>query len=252
MNDEPSARQKMLAEALGTAFLVFIGVGSVPATLILNGGSMSMADLGVIALAFGLVIAAAIYTFGHVSGCHINPAVTLGLAMTGQLPWREVPRYIAAQLVGAIVGAAAILAALGGRALDLGLGVNTYSTNWATGGAAELLGTFVLVFTVLGVVHRKATAAFAGLSIGLVVFAVIVAIGPTSGGSINPARYIGPFVFEAIFGVDGAVKWEQVPVFLVAQFAGGALAAILYPLVFRAPTRVPTPRTRSGSTAKVG
>jgi glycerol uptake facilitator protein len=236
MRDEPSQLQRLLAEAFGTAFLVFIGVGSVPATLILNGTEpFTMAELGVISFAFGLVIVAAIYTFGHISGCHINPAVTLGLAMTGNFPWRDVPKYIGAQVVGALAGAGAILAALGGRAMDVGLGVNSYSTSWYTGGAAELLGTFVLVFTILGVIHRKAVPGFAGLSIGLVVFAIIIAIGPTSGGSINPARYVGPFLLEAIFGKSGAVDWGQLPVYLIAQFVGGALAALAYPLVFRTP-----------------
>jgi glycerol uptake facilitator protein len=225
-----------MAEAFGTAFLVFIGVGSVPATLILNGPEpFTMADLGMISFAFGLVIAAAIYAFGHISGCHINPAVTVGLAMTGNFPWRDVPKYIGAQVAGAIVGAAAIWAALGTRAMDVGLGVNSYSTGWGTAAAAEILGTFVLVFTILGVIHRKAVPGFAGLAIGIVVFAIIVAIGPTSGGSINPARYVGPFLLEAIFGESGAVSWEQAPVYLIAQFIGGALAALAYPLVFRTP-----------------
>jgi glycerol uptake facilitator protein len=225
-----------MAEAFGTAFLVFIGVGSVPATLILNGPEpFTMADLGMISFAFGLVIAAAIYAFGHISGCHINPAVTVGLAMTGNFPWRDVPKYIGAQVVGAIAGAAAIWAALGTRAMDAGLGVNSYSTGWGTAAAAEVLGTFVLVFTILGVIHRKAVPGFAGLAIGIVVFAIIVAIGPTSGGSINPARYVGPFLLEAIFGDSGAVSWDQVPVYLIAQFIGGALAALAYPLVFRTP-----------------
>jgi glycerol uptake facilitator protein len=243
MRDQPSQLQRLLSEALGTAFLVFIGVGSVPATLILNGDEpFTMTQLGVISFAFGLVIVAAIYTFGHISGCHINPAVTVGLAMTGNFPWRDVPKYIGAQVVGAIAGGAAIIAALGSEALDVGLGVNSYSTNWATGGAAELLGTFVLVFTILGVIHRKAVPGFAGLSIGLVVFAIIVAVGPTSGGAINPARYVGPFLLEAVFGANGAVKWDQLPVYLIAEFIGGALAAIVYPLVFRTPADTPGPQ----------
>src|SRR5688572_11839897 len=161
MRDQPSETQRLLSEALGTAFLVFIGVGSVPATMILNGTEpFTMAELGVISFAFGLVIAAAVYTFGHISGCHINPAVTVGLAMTGNFPWKDVPKYIAAQVVGAIAGAGAIIAALGTKALDVGLGVNSYSTSWATGAAAEILGTFVLVFTILGVIHRKAVPGF--------------------------------------------------------------------------------------------
>jgi len=125
--------------------------------------------------------------------------------------------------------------------VDAGLGVNSYSTSWVTGGLAEVLGTFVLVFTILGVIHRKAVPGFAGLSIGLVVFAIIVAIGPTSGGAINPARYIGPFLLEAVFGGSGAVQWGQFPVYVIAELIGGALAALLYPLVFRTPAEEPGP-----------
>jgi len=235
MNDDPTQAQKLAAEALGTAFLVFIGAGSVPATLILNKGTLNMADLGVISFAFAMVIVAAIYTFGQISGCHINPAVTIGLASTGNFPWKEVPAYIAAQVVGAIVGAVGIIAVLGKAALDNGLGVNGYSIAWGNAFAAEAIGTFLLVFTVLGVIHRKAVPGFAGLAIGFVVFAIIIAIGPTSGGAINPARYVGPFLLEAIFGDDGAVKWSQLPVYVIAQFVGALVAAGLFPVIFRTP-----------------
>src|SRR6266516_3779681 len=112
--DEPRMVQKLAAEVIGTAFLVFIGVGSVPATLIVNGKApFTMADLGMISLAFGTVVLATVYALGHVSGNHINPAVTLGLAVTGKFPWRNVPGYLGAQLVGAVIGAAAIIAVLG-------------------------------------------------------------------------------------------------------------------------------------------
>ena len=100
--DEPSITQKLAAEALGTAFLVFVGVGSVPATIIVNGDApFTMADLGMISFAFATVVVATIYALGHISGNHINPAVTLGLAVTGKFPWSRVPAYIAAQTVGA-------------------------------------------------------------------------------------------------------------------------------------------------------
>src|SRR6266576_2425407 len=122
--DEPSIRQKLVAEVIGTAFLVFIGVGSVPATIIVNGKApFTMADLGMISLAFGTVVIATVYALGHVSGNHINPAVTVGLAATGKFPWRQVPAYVAAQVCGAIVGATAIIGVLGHKASDVGLGV---------------------------------------------------------------------------------------------------------------------------------
>src|SRR5438445_6164215 len=169
--DESSMTQKLLAEVIGTAFLVFIGVGSVPATLIVNGKApFTMADLGMISLAFGTVVVATVYALGHVSGNHINPAVTLGLAVTGKFPWRQVPAYIAAQVTGATIGAVAIIAVLGKKASDVGLGVASYAptVHWPQAFAAEFIGTFILVFTIFGVIHRKAAAGFAGVAIGLV------------------------------------------------------------------------------------
>ena len=125
--NEPSTPQKLVAEVIGTAFLVFVGVGSVPATLIVNGDApFTMADLGMISLAFGTIVVATVYALGHIGGNHINPAVTLGLAVTGKFPWKLVPAYLAAQVVGAVIGASAILAVLGQKASDVGLGVASY------------------------------------------------------------------------------------------------------------------------------
>jgi len=215
--DEPSIRQKLVAEVIGTAFLVFIGVGSVPATLIVNGNApFTMADLGMISLAFGTIVIATVYALGHVSGNHINPAVTVGLAATGKFPWRQVPAYIAAQVTGAIIGAVAIIAVLGKKASDLGLGVASYSgsVHWPQAFAAEFVGTFILVFTIFGVIHRKAAIGFAGVAIGLVVFAAIIPVAPTTGASINRARTIGPMLIQQIWG--GTVHWSQLPVYLLA------------------------------------
>jgi glycerol uptake facilitator protein len=232
--DEPTTVQKLAAEVIGTAFLVFVGVGSVPATLIVNGDApFTMADLGMISLAFGTIVVATVYALGHVSGNHINPAVTLGLAVTGKFPWSKVPAYLAAQVVGAVIGSIAILGVLGQKASDVGLGVAAYGTGVGAGQAfvAEFVGTFILVFTIFGVIHRKAAAGFAGVAIGLVVFAAIIPVAPATGASINPARTIGPMLVQQFAG--GTVHWSQLPVYLLAECLAGALAGLAYTLVSR-------------------
>jgi len=235
MLDESSLAQRLVAEFMGTAILVFIGVGSVPATLILNGNApFTMADLGMISLAFGTAVVATVYALGHIGGNHINPAVTLGLAASGKFPWRQVPYYIAAQALGAVLGAATILGVLGKKASDVGLGVASYShISWTQAFIAEFVGTFILVFTVFGVIHRKAAAGFAGVAIGLVVFAVIIPVAPATGASINPARTFGPMFVEQLAG--GNVKWNQIPVYLIAELLAGVAAAVVYGVLARTP-----------------
>ncbi len=232
--DENKQWQKLAAEFIGTAFLVFVGVGSVPATLIVNGDSpFTMADLGFISLSFGTIVIATVYVFGYISGNHINPAVTLGLAVTGKFPWRQVPGYLAAQLLGAIVGSFAIVGVLGQRASEVGLGVASYGASVSIWQAftAEFVGTFILVFTVFGVIHRKAAPGFAGLVIGFVVFAAIIPVAPATGASINPARTTGPMLVQQILG--GEVRWEQWPVYIIAELAAGVAAALLFGVISR-------------------
>jgi glycerol uptake facilitator protein len=235
MLDDTTTAQKLFAEAIGTAFLVFVGVGSVPATLLVNGDApFTMADLGMISLAFGTIVIATVYALGHVGGNHINPAVTVGLAVSGKFPWSQVPGYIAAQVVGAIVGAAAIIGVLGHKASDVGLGVASYTgISWGQAFTAEFVGTFILVFTIFGVIYRKAAAGFAGVAIGLVVFAAIIPVAPATGASINPARTLGPMLVQQIAG--GTVKWEQLPVYLVAELLAGAAAALAYGFIAHTP-----------------
>jgi glycerol uptake facilitator protein len=229
MEDEPSYVQKLLAEVLGTAMLVFVGVGSVPATLIVGGQApFTMAQLGMISFAFAMVVVAMIYAIGHISGCQINPAITLALAATGKMPWRQVPGYIGAQLAGAVLGAAAIIAVLGGKAVDVGLGVASYGAGVGAGRAfvAEAIGTFILAFVVFGAIDRRASGGFAGLAIGMAVFAAIIPVAPATGASINPARTFGPMLVQQIAG--GSVKWEQLPIYLIAEVVGAAVAGFVY------------------------
>ena len=131
---EHSLRQRSLAEGLGTALLVLVGPGSVVATLKLGGdAAFTGADLLGISFAFGLVIAAMVYAIGKVSGCHINPAVTFALATTKRFPWREVPAYWTAQVVGAVVGAFAIWALFAQGGIDLGMGQTSFDESTTSG-----------------------------------------------------------------------------------------------------------------------
>lgn len=221
--------QKLLAELLGTAVLVFIGVGSVPATLIVGGDApFTMAQLGMISLAFATAVIAMVYAIGHISGCHINPAITLALAATRQMPWRDVPGYVAAQVAGAVLGSLAIVGVLGRKAVDVGLGIAAYGTGVGAGQAffAEAVGTFILAFVVFGAIERRAAGGFAGLAIGLAVFAIIIPVAPATSASINPARTIGPMLTGRLFG--GTVHWGQLPVYLVAEIAGAVAAGFAY------------------------
>jgi glycerol uptake facilitator protein len=234
--DENTRAQKLLAEVLGTALLIFIGVGSVPATKIVNGSApFTMADLGMISLAFATIVVATVYALGHVSGNHINPAVTIGLAVTGKFPWKEVPGYLAAQVVGATIGAFAIVGVLGSKAHEVGLGVASFNTSLGVGNVqgffAEFVGTFILVFVIFGVIHRKAAPGWAGLAIGLVVFAAIIPVAPATGAAINPARVVGPMLVLQFFG--GAVQWAQLPVYVGAEVSAGVAAAVAYTVLAR-------------------
>ena len=222
--------QKLLAELIGTAVLVFIGVGSVPATLIVGGSApFTMAELGMISFAFAMAVVALVYAIGHISGCQINPAVTLALAATGKMPWREVPGYLAAQLAGAVVGALAIVGVLGRKAVDVGLGIASYGSGVGAGRAflAEAIGTAILVFVVFGAaVDGRAPGGFAGLAIGLAVFAIIIPVAPATGAAINPARVFGPMLVGQLYG--GTVHWSQIGVYLGAEIVGGVVAGFGY------------------------
>jgi glycerol uptake facilitator protein len=240
-----SLPQRAAAETLGTALLVLVGPGSVVATLALAGKStpaITGADLLGISFAFGLVIAALVYAIGKISGCHINPAVTFALAVTKRFPWREVPAYWASQVLGAVLGAFAIWAVFAHSAIDLGMGQTSFdqsSTAWGQAIFAEGIGTFLLMFAILGIVDSRSPGDFAGLVIGGAVVAIIMVVGPITGASLNPARAFGPELIAA-FG-KGATHWNQlIPVYILPGLVGSALAAFVYDFLAN-PRKVETP-----------
>jgi glycerol uptake facilitator protein len=246
--EEHSIGQRSIAEAIGTGLLVFIGAGSVPAILLLEGGSkapFSGADLGFIAIAFGLIVTAMIYTVGKVSGCHINPAVTFALAVTKRFPWREVPVYWGSQVVGAIAGAFAIWVSFGDRATDLGYGFGVVNfdrsvTSWGSAMFIEALGTAILMFTVLGIVDTRSPEGWAGLVIGLVVVAIIITVGPVTNASINPARQLGPLFVQTVNGSDAHNWIKAFGAYIPANLIGATIAAFAYDLI-ATPRRVVRP-----------
>jgi glycerol uptake facilitator protein len=233
---EHSLPQRAVAESLGTALLVLVGPGSVVATLVLAGKStpaITGADLLGISFAFGLVITLLVYAMGKVSGCHINPAVTFALAVTKRFPWKEVPAYWGAQVVGATVGAFGIWAVFSHTGIDLGMGQTSFNqdtTTWASAIFAEGIGTFILMFAILGIVDSRSPSDLAGLIIGGAVIAIIMVVGPITGASLNPARAFGPELVSAIG--SGATHWSQlIPVYVLPGLAGAGLAAVVYDLL---------------------
>lgn len=233
--EEHSIWQRFGAEFIGTALLVFIGAGSVPAILLLESGSkapFSGADLGFIAIAFGLIVTALVYAIGKVSGCHINPAVTFALAATKRFPWREVPGYWVSQVAGGIAGGLAIWASFGDRAFDLGAGFgvvdfNGAVTSWGSAMFIEALGTGILLFAILGIVDSRSPEGWAGLVIGLVIVAIIITVGPVTNASINPARALGPLIVSDLNG--SFHNWtEQLFAYIPANLIGATVAAFAY------------------------
>lgn len=250
MQKEISLWQIFMAEFIGTAILVLVGIGSIPATLILIGSSggkatFTIADRGMIALAVGFIIAAAIYSLGHISGGHVNPSITFALAVTRRLPWRIAWVYFVAQLIGSVIGAAGILLFIGlPAARQVGLGQNVFAANTSYVQAffAEVIASFILLFIVGGCLFdRRAPAGWGGLVVAMVIFAEILALVNPSSLSLNFARTFGPAVVE-LFVNPSQINFVQVfTVFLFGPLIGAALGAWAYDFV--AGLRVPSVST---------
>jgi len=214
--------RKYIAECLGTAILVFMGCGSaVFLGTAPNGGHLA------VAFAFGLSIVAAAYVIGGVSGCHINPAVSLGMYLVKRLSASDLGKYIVAQVVGAIIGALLlrVIVSLSGLTDQTGgLGSNSYNNVGPLAGLlVEIILTFIFVFTILGVTSNPAFSDVAGIVIGLTLTFVHIVGIPLTGTSVNPARSIGPALLSGNPALMGHL-W----VFIVGPLAGAALAAFLF------------------------
>ncbi|MCQ2071538.1 MAG: MIP family channel protein [Bacteroidaceae bacterium] len=206
--------KKYFAELVGTMVLVLMGCGT--ATSLQCG--TDMASVVGTALAFGLSVVAMAYAIGGISGCHINPAITLGVWMSGRMSGKDAIGYIIAQVIGAIIGAAILF----GLNPDGGVGANTCAADISTtvGFIAELVFTFIFVLVVLGTTDAENGAGnFAGLAIGLSLVLVHLVCIRYTGTSVNPARSIGPAIFA------GGAALSQLWIFILAPLCGGALAA---------------------------
>jgi glycerol uptake facilitator protein len=233
----PDLGRRTLAEAFGTALLVLFGAGAVLAARAADHAPGSYPVLGFVALAFGAAVTLAILAFGGTSGAHLNPAVTLALAVFRWFPWRDVGPYIAAQLTGAVVGAAGIVVIFGtapARAARVGATTLGDGVSLVGGVAAETLGTFLLMVTITALaVDRRAPPGAAGPGIGLAVTADILLIGPLTGGSVNPARTFGPYLLTTLLDADP--PWAQFPVYIVGPVLGSVLGAGAYLVITRPP-----------------
>lgn len=214
-----------LAEAVGTAILVFAGTAVAVAAILQRTTAGQPYDSLSVALAFGLALTALVGALGHVSGAHLNPAVTLALAATRKLPAPYVPAFVGAQLVGAVVGALATWLTFGDAARDAASLAATYPVPGVSALRAvvvEALVTFILVFVIVSVAtdERVANTATASVSIGFALAIGVLIAGPVTGGAVNPARALGPMIV--------AGKLDSFWVYLVGPIVGGVAAALVY------------------------
>ena len=220
--------RKYAAEAIGTFWLTFGGCGS--AVIAAGFPQVGIGLLGV-ALAFGLTVLTMAYAIGHVSGCHLNPAVTVGLAAGGRFPANEIAPYVIAQVIGAVVGAGVLyLIASGAPGFDLagGFASNGYGDHspgkysMVSALISEVVMTMMFLFIIMGSTHGKAPVGFAPLAIGLGLTLIHLVSIPVTNTSVNPARSTGPALFV------GGWALAQLWLFWVAPLIGGALGGVIY------------------------
>ncbi|NEV77769.1 aquaporin Z [Rhodopseudomonas sp. BR0C11] len=229
---------KYLAEMIGTFWLTFAGCGS---AVIAAGFPQVGIGLVGVSLAFGLSVVTMAYAIGHISGCHLNPAVTLGLAAGGRFPVKQIAPYIIAQVLGAIAAAALLyLIASGAAGFDLAKGFASNGYGAHSPGQYNLVACFVMevvmtmmfLFVIMGSTHGKAPAGFAPLAIGLALVMIHLVSIPVTNTSVNPARSTGPALFVGGWAIG------QLWLFWVAPLIGGVLGGVIYRVLSPEPTGV--------------
>lgn len=223
-----SQKNRLMAECVGTFWLVFGGCGS--AVLAAAFPEVGIGLLGV-SLAFGLTVLTMAYSIGHISGCHLNPAVTFGLASAGRFPWSDVAGYMVAQVVGATLAAAVLYVIASGApgfSLAGGLAANGYGDhspghyNLLAALMSETVLTAMFLVIILGATDPRAPAGFAGIAIGLALTLIHLIGIPVTNLSVNPARSTGPAVFV------GGWALQQLWLFWLAPLAGAVLGSVVY------------------------
>ncbi|RBW67491.1 MIP/aquaporin family protein [Bacillus taeanensis] len=209
-------KKKLIAEFLGTYFLIFAGTGAV----VINELTGSLTHVG-IALTFGLVVMALIYTFGHISGAHFNPAVTIGFFVNGDIQKRDAVYYVIIQTLAGITASLTMIGLFGNIA---NLGATLPRDTWQQSFILEFILTFFLMFIIFGsAIHGKAVKSFAGIAIGATVGLEAMFAGPICGASMNPARSIGPAL------VSGSL--QHLWIYIAATILGAVCAAVLYKII---------------------
>lgn len=230
-----------VAEIIGTAVLILLGDGVV-AGVSLNKSKAKDSGWIVITFAWGLAVSMGVFASGEISGAHLNPAVTVGLASIGKFPWAEVPMYIFAQLIGAFIGAVLVWLTYlphwketESQESKLAVfctapAIRDYGKNMLT----EIIGTFMLVFGILFIGTNNLQNGVSALSVGLLVFVIGMSLGGPTGYAINPARDLGPRIAHAILPIHGKGKpdWKYSWVPVIGPIIGGIIGAFTFNLIF--------------------
>jgi glycerol uptake facilitator protein len=242
------------SELIGTAILILFGDGVVAGVLLASSKAQNSGWI-VITFGWGMAVAMAVYAVGQFSGAHINPAVTIGFAVTDVTPWDDVPEYLAGEFAGAFIGAVLVFLSYGAhwrQTEDPGLKLAVFSTgpairNTVANVVTEIVGTFILVFGVLALVGHFSEdvigdealttamgSSFVPLLVGLLVFAIGLSLGGPTGYAINPARDLSPRIAHAILPIPGkgTSDWGYAWIPVVAPIVGGVLGAVTYQALF--------------------